>query len=42
MLLKILFFWLLVGAAFFGWRRRSDNKSFEVATALPPRNDKRA
>jgi hypothetical protein len=34
-LVEILGFWLVVGLAFFGWRRLSNSKGFPVARAVP-------
>jgi hypothetical protein len=41
-LLKTLLLWLVVGLAFFGWRRGSDRKGFEAGSTLSPRNDRHA
>ncbi len=39
---EVLGFWLIVGVAFFGWRRRKNSKESEMPHVLPPANGRRA
>ncbi len=39
---EVLGFWLIVGVAFFGWRRRQSRKESEMPHVLPPANGRHA
>ena len=39
---EVLGFWLLVGVAFFGWRRLVNGKESRVPRVVPPFNGRRS
>ncbi len=39
---EVLGFWLLVGMAFFGWRRLANGKEYRVPRVVPPPDGRRA
>ena len=41
-LVEVLGFWLLVGVAFFGWRRLANGKEYRVPRVVPPSDRGRA
>ena len=39
---EVFGFWLLVGVAFFGWRRLGKGRQPRLSRLLPPSDDRRA